>query len=379
MSILLLIIGLFLFICLVIVHEFGHFIAARRNGVDVEEFGIFFPPRIWSHRMKSGFDFSINALPLGGFVRLKGEHDADVGKGTFGEASLWAKTKIMAAGVTMNLLAAFVIFTILAFVGMPVLISNQFTINSDTKTVKPIGLIERVASGSPAAKAGLVNNDVLTAIGPAKGNQTIINSSTYLPDVTQSLAGKEVKITYTEPSGKIVNSYVQLNSASVVKSTQNSKNPKSYLGISTSIVVQKSTWSAPIVALGLMKQITVLTFQGLWHAVSSLFKGQPSQASSQITGPIGVYVLLKNGSSLGYEFMLFIIAVISLSLAIINILPIPALDGGRLFFTYIPRLIKKVPLNPQTEEWIHGTGLVVLFGLFIVISIVDIRRYFHIL
>src|SRR3982750_385966 len=106
MSLFLLILGLVLFIGLVVIHEWGHFIMARRNGVKVEEFGIFFPPRLFKHKTKGGWLFTINALPLGGFVRLKGEHDSDTDKGSFGAASVWAKTKIMGAGVVMNFLVA---------------------------------------------------------------------------------------------------------------------------------------------------------------------------------------------------------------------------------------------------------------------------------
>src|SRR3978361_821415 len=111
MSILLLVVGILLFIGLVVVHEFGHFIVARRNGVEVEEFGIFFPPRLYKRKMKAGWIFTVNLLPLGGFVRLKGEHDSDTEPGTFGAASTWVKTKIMAAGVVMNLAAALVLLT----------------------------------------------------------------------------------------------------------------------------------------------------------------------------------------------------------------------------------------------------------------------------
>src|ERR1044071_4282268 len=103
MSIALLVVGILLFIGLVVVHEFGHFIMARRNGVKVEEFGIFFPPRLYKRKTKGGWLFSFNLIPLGGFVRLKGEHDSDTEPGTFGAATLWVKTKIMAAGVVMNL------------------------------------------------------------------------------------------------------------------------------------------------------------------------------------------------------------------------------------------------------------------------------------
>src|SRR3954468_2536341 len=118
-------IGILLFISLVLVHEWGHFIMARRNGVDVEEFGLGFPPRAWSKRLKSGMRLSLNVLPLGGFVKMKGEHDYDTRKGSFGAASLGAKTKILLAGVTMNLITGLVLLTVLAWIGMPKLINQD--------------------------------------------------------------------------------------------------------------------------------------------------------------------------------------------------------------------------------------------------------------
>src|SRR6185369_14605233 len=149
MSVLLLIIGILLFIGLVVVHEFGHFLAARRNGVDVEEFGIGFPPAAWKRTTKNGFIFSLNWLPIGGFVKLKGENDSATEKGSFGAAPFATKTKIMLAGVGMNLVAAFVIFTALAWVGMPQLIDNQYAVQSDTKTVQRQVLVGYVENGSP--------------------------------------------------------------------------------------------------------------------------------------------------------------------------------------------------------------------------------------
>jgi regulator of sigma E protease len=165
MSILILIAGIILFIGLVVVHEYGHFIAARRNGVEVEEFGIFFPPRLYKKKMKGGWDFTINALPLGGFVKLKGEHDSDTELGSFGAASLSAKTKIMAAGVLMNLAAALLLFTFLALAGMPKLVDNQFTVKSDTRVSAHKLLISYVEPGSPAAHAGLKQGDQLLGYG----------------------------------------------------------------------------------------------------------------------------------------------------------------------------------------------------------------------
>ncbi len=387
MSIFLLVLGIILFVFLVIAHEFGHFLAARRSGVQVEEFGLFFPPRLWSKKMPSGFVFSINLLPLGGFVRLKGEHDADKGPGSFGQASLWAKTKIMVAGVFMNLLVAFVILTTLAVIGMPQIIPNQFSVASDTKTVKQKVIVGAVEPNSPASVIGLQVQDELVAIGQVNQAAKQILDANSLPALTQSFAGKKVNVTFINLKGQTETRTTTIRSSNIIVvnqktkiGTKNVKQDVGYLGISAvgspnQFVLQRSTWSAPIVALGLMKQVSVLTFQGLGHVVSSIFSGHPSQASQQVTGPVGVVVLLKNGSTLGYQFMLFIIAIISLSLALINVLPIPALDGGRLFFTLIPRWLTGRPLKKRTEELIHGTGLVVLLLLFVLITIVDIGRF----
>src|SRR5487761_1297131 len=137
MQVFLFAVGIVLFFGLVLVHEWGHFWLARKNGVEVEEFGLGFPPRAWGKKLKSGLLISLNWLPIGGFVKLKGEHDSDERPGSLGAASLWAKTKIMLAGIAMNLIVGLVILTALAFFGMPKLITqqavgqDQFTITSD--------------------------------------------------------------------------------------------------------------------------------------------------------------------------------------------------------------------------------------------------------
>ncbi len=135
MATLLFILGIVLFIVLIVVHELGHAIVARRNGVVVEEFGIGFPPRAWAKKLKNGILFTLNWLPLGGFVKLKGESDDDRRKGSFGAASLWVKAKILFAGVAMNWLTAIVLFTGLALAGLPRILPNQFTVESDTQVI----------------------------------------------------------------------------------------------------------------------------------------------------------------------------------------------------------------------------------------------------
>src|SRR5690606_28379603 len=127
---------------------------------------------------------------------------------------------------------------------------------------------------------------------------------------------------------------------------------------------RRSTWSAPLVAVGTAGQFTWLTLNGIGIAIGDVFRGDSGKAAAQVAGPVGIFVLLKDGSYLGVEFILMIIAVISLTLAIMNALPIPALDGGKLFVTLLFRALKK-PLSPRTEDLIHGTGFVLLMALFV--------------
>jgi regulator of sigma E protease len=391
MAIFLMVLGLLLFIGLVVVHELGHFLVARRNGVEAEEFGIGFPPALLRRRVKSkkgDYDFTINLLPLGGFVKLKGEHDADTAPGTFGAASVWAKTKIMAAGVVMNAITAFVIFTFVALVGMPKLVDNQFTIKSDTKITKQQLFVGYVEPKSPASQAGLQAGDRLISLKDSTHTVTV-SSADALPGITKDFAGERVRVTYSR-SGDKKTATTTLRTDSIVDASKKTDNPKGYLGISpSSYTMQRSTWSAPIVAVGDMVQFTALTFQGLGHALAGLGgivaggitgntparQNAQTEASSQVSGPVGIFFILKDGSLLGYEYVLFIIAVISLTLAIMNILPIPALDGGRLWLTLISRAFKR-PLSQRTEEIVNASGFALLMLLIVLITVVDVKRFF---
>lgn len=373
----LLLLGLVLFVCLVIVHELGHLIAARRGGVVVEEFGIGFPPKVWGKKLKSKMLLSINLLPLGGFVRLKGEHDADTTTGSYGAAPLKTKVKIMTAGVAMNLATALIILTGLALVGMPRLVEDQFTVPSDTTVVKQEVLVGYVEPDSPAAEAGFESRDQLVAVGTDANSLQPITSIDTFPETTKDYAGQTVIVTVRQGEETTQKS-VQLRSQAEVDASKNEdgKATKGYLGIvPTEFVVQRSTWSAPIVAVGTAGQFTKLTLQGLGTAIADVFRGDAGKAADQVSGPVGIFVVIKDGASLGYRFILMIIAIISLTLAIMNILPIPALDGGRLFVTLLYRAMKK-PLTKETEERIHGIGFAALMLLFVLITVVDVRRFF---
>lgn len=397
MSVFLLVLGVLMFIGLVVAHELGHFVVARRNGVEAEEFGIGFPPTLWKRRIKSkrgDYDFTLNALPLGGFVKLKGEHDADTHKGSFGAASLWAKTKIMLAGVAVNYILAIVILTIVAITGMPKLITeaqfgeNQFTVASDTHVVRNDVFVGYVEQGSPAASAGLKPGDQLIAVGDSQEDTQKVEHSTNLPSFTKAHAGRQVAITFRR-DGAQQSTTTTLRSAEEVNASQPTDNPKGYLGIvSTDLAIQKSTWSAPVVAVGLSGQMTKLTLKGIWSALKgfgSLLAGLVTRnntarsngqevATEQVSGPVGIFMVLKQGTQRGFGFILFITGIISLTLAIMNVLPIPALDGGRFYLVLISRGILKRPLSQKTEERIVGSAFMALMVLFVLITIVDLKR-----
>lgn len=394
MQIFLFIVGLLFFVGLVIIHEFGHLLAARRNGVKVEEFGLGLPPRARSRKLKSGMILSLNWAPLGGFVKLKGEHDADRQPHSFGAASYGAKVKILLAGVFMNVLVGVALLTILALVGLPKLINrdtigeDQFTVSRDEHTVSSQTMIYYVEPDSPATKAGLADRDIIQSI--SNGSRSVaITKAADLKIATSSFPGETVSINLKRGGQKLTKTATLLTKQAV-EASQNTSNPKAYLGVApTDLQVARYTWSAPVVALGFTKQLTVLTAKGLWHAVQGLGStiaglvtrnnqarthGQ-TEATAQVGGPVAIGKAIWNSGNLGFNFMLMFIAIISLSLGLINILPIPALDGGRLFIISLSRLIGS-PLKAGAEEAINALGMGVILVLAVLITIVDVKRYF---
>lgn len=377
MLILGIIVGLVVLVLLVSLHELGHAIVARRNGVVVEEFGIGFPPRAYKKKLKNGILFTLNWLPLGGFVKLQGEHDAATKKGDYGAASFWVKTKILLAGVVVNWVTAVILLTILTLFGLPKIIPNQFSVASDTTVVSTPVQIGQTVEGYPAAKAGLESGDKIISL-----NNVSISGTQQFVDLTKELKGKTVPLTY-QRDGDEKTTEVALRNAdsSVFGSTMGQQD---YI---------KATWSAPLVGIVTTGQYTWATLQGLGNLVSNFFGGLIGQlssnektreeagqkldeASNSVAGPVGILgVIFPAASESGLGQVVFLAAIISLTLAVMNTLPIPSLDGGRWFVTALFRVLKK-PLTKEREESIHGTGFMVMMVLFLVITVADVTKLF---
>ncbi len=378
MLILGIIVGLIVLVLLVVVHELGHAIVAKRNGVVVEEFGIGFPPKAWAKKLKNGVLLTLNWLPLGGFVKLQGENDSASKKGDYGAASFWQKTKILFAGVVVNWLVAVLLLTALAWTsGLPKIISNQFTVPGDTSIVTSPVIVSTVVKDYPAEKAGLEQGDRVLVVN----GETIETAQEFI-DVTKALRGETVPVIY-ERDGKQATVDVALRDADATVFGA-SLGQQEYV---------KAGWSAPLVGVVTTAQYTWVTLEGLGQLLYNFVGGlvgqlslseegrehateQLNEAGASVAGPVGILgVIFPAASEAGFEQVVFLAAIISLTLAVMNALPIPALDGGRWFVTALFKVLKK-PLTKEREERIHGTGFMVLMVLIVIITIADVIKFF---
>jgi regulator of sigma E protease len=367
------ILGIILFILLIVLHEFGHMVAAKRNGVEVEEFGIGFPPRAVGKQLrKSKGDktlYSLNWLPLGGFVKLKGEHDNAKEKGSFGVAPLNVKVKILLAGVGMNFLTAWVLLTILFLVGAPKLPfkslpfyeKDQWIVQSDTKEINTGTFVESVKASSPAESIGLKAGDEILSVGGES-----LNSGKSLHDITASLAGKEVELSYKSVDSK------KTEIKKVKLREPNTADGILGVGVSSEVKL-KSTWSAPVNAFYVMIQSGDATFRALGYAFNKVVGGEAQEAGNVVGGPFATVNAIRLVSAGGLVQLTLLIALISLSLGIMNILPIPALDGGRLFLILLFRLRRK-ELTKEKEEKINAWGMGFLLIFIALITVLDISK-----
>jgi len=346
-----------IFSALVIAHEWGHFIVARRNGVKVDEFGIGFPPKIFSRKTKLT-EYSINLLPLGGFVRLKGEDSDDKSEDSFAAKPYKSRAKILMAGVGINFLIAYVILVILLIFGIPALLPSGFVkigpIKPSSVQTSPLTTLS-VNKDSAADKAGIkAGSEIL------KANGNDLKTSDDLQNFTKENAGKNVKLQIKQ-SGEIKNVNVQLAS----------DGSKGYLGIAAQPIelARYNPLSALVAAFIVIVQLAILTVSAFGSFIAGLFS---AKVSSDVAGPVGIVSIFGGVVQFGWRYILAFIASISLSLAVINSLPIPALDGGRLLLMTLTRM--GVRITPEFESKLHFTGFVLLIILIVIVTISDISR-----
>lgn len=350
---------------LVLVHELGHFIIAKKLGVEVEEFGIGFPPRAKKLFKWRGTEFTLNWLPLGGFVRLRGE-DPNVKilrsiadkSGYFWAQKIWKRALILLAGVTMNMILAIAVFSAsYAVTGIP--------IKSDRVS------IEAVAPSSPAEKANLKAGDQILEIISGNQSATVNDTDKFIETVNQNL-GREISL-------KIIPRDITVITIINITPRLQEETPEGQgaLGVVVSNIelIHYPWWKMPLLSawFGLKEAFLwgIEIFTGLTHMLSNLIiRGQAPQ---DIAGPVGIAAVTGQIAAKGIIPLLQFMGILSVNLAIVNILPIPALDGGRLLFLIIEKLRGR-PVNPKKEYWANMIGYALLISLIVLITIHDILR-----
>ena len=356
---------------LVLVHELGHFLAAKWAKMRVDEFAFGFPPRLWSVK-KGETEYSFNLLPLGGYVKIYGENGDEEGvppAGSFSAAPKWKQLIVLAAGVIMNLLLAIFIFFITYAIGVKTAVDPSKP--SDFYHKEKEVVISYVMSNSPAEKAGIKPLDIVQSFA-VEGQiypQTFTPESFY--EVVKNNQDKEITLTLSNKENPSFSRTV-LPAEGIVAD-------KKAIGVS---LAELAVYNPPLHiaakdAVVDTYKFTLLTFKGFYSLFAGLFLGgeEAKKAAESVTGPVGMFGLVKNAESDGVSSLLAFTALISINLAGVNILPLPALDGGRIVFVLIEMITRrKIPARFQNS--VHGLSFILLLVLMIVITFTDIKKLF---
>ena len=374
---------------LIFVHELGHFTTAKLFGIKVTEFGFGFPPRVFGVPFR-GTVYSLNLIPLGGFVKMVGEEDP-TDPDSFARHSVLKRLVVLSAGSIMNFVLPVVIFTVLLMLPHDALVGGSVMITS-------------VAPGSPAEQAGLRGGDVILAVD---GKPVI--SPGELVDTVKGRGGQPIELSLRRASlvmglsqSPELATYDTLNvtprvSPPRLRVVEEVSDPSSEVGLSDARrynpnleVGDTMTQGAIGVMIGLVNPKFGTKTEPVWTAVPNgvrmiwsvlsftwggITEGVATRSNPGIAGPVGIaHATGEVVEELGVAWIFRIAALLSVSLGVVNLLPIPALDGGRIVFVVLEFLRKGKRISPQREGLIHLVGFVVIIGLIVAITYSDILR-----
>jgi len=363
-TILILAVAFFSLIALMIIHEFGHFIIAKKFGIRVEEFGIGYPPRIFGKKIGETI-YSVNLLPLGAFVRIYGETGGVDDLRSFTSLKIWQRVLIVIGGVLAFWITAIIIFSVVFAIGTDLPVGDNDVQGLTNPQVKIIS----VSPDSPASSAGLRATDTIKDI-KVGGVDTKINKIADFQRITSDNKGKKITIVI-ERDGV----YLNLNLTPRI----NPPAGQGAVGIGLermATLVQKYPWYlAPVQGVKYTWDTTINAFKGLYVVFSDLIAGKGAPQGAEFAGPLGITVFLANAASYGIGFFLYFIGMISVFIAIFNLFPIPALDGGKLLFLLIEK-IKGKPVSVKVEQGITMAFFAILICLSLFITVrFDIPRF----
>lgn len=343
---------------MIIVHELGHFIAARWAGIEVEEFGLGLPSvKLATLFTWKGTEFTIHALPLGGFIRPKGENDPNV-PGGLASASPWKRLVVLFAGPLMNLITAVIVFS--------------FLVASEGVSVPGSIKIDAITENSPAEISGMETGDVLLAINGEKVSEVesaiaLIQANLDKPvELLIDRNGEEITITATPLSSRL-----KSEGALGVGLTYPTRPATFYESISSGVMIT-GLQAATIVYLPIAliqgviapADARIIGFKGIFDMFDVAVEEDLSSRQEAVTAPAGA------SSSRPTNWTLNLIGVLSISLGVMNLLPIPALDGGRILFT-LPEILFKKRVPMEWENRVNGIAMLLLIGLLLFVNVMD--------
>lgn len=366
---------------LIVVHEFGHFIAARLCGIRVDEFGIGYPPRALKMFRAWGADFTLNWIPFGGFVKIFGENPLDpelvgpeadaaraAGKGADLSRSFMSKPRhyqafVLVAGVLFNFLFAWLLISLGFAIGLPTSVDAGLG-----EVTNPRLVLTNIVPASPAEKAGLKPGDTVTAMRVPSGDALATGAIT--PENISNFVAKhgdsKITVEYTRGDANAPITTELTPAAGLIAE-------RKAIGVGMDLIgtlrlpVHKALWQGMKTTLNL----TWGTVAGLGTFIGDAFRGKADVA--QVAGPIGIIGLVGDASKLGFIYILSFTAFISINLAVINLVPIPALDGGRLLFVAIEAVSRRA-INAKFVYWTNAVSFVLLICLMVLVTVNDVVK-----
>lgn len=347
---------------LVFVHELGHFLVAKWTGMRVDEFAIGFPPKIFSKKVGETV-YSINLIPLGGFVKIYGENPDDERKSDdevgFLDKPKLSRLAVLSAGVLFNFLFAWAVLSVVFMIGFPAPATTPAQLANSKTTVISVG------KDTPAEIAGIKEGDVVT--GVSAGNESV---SLHTEDLIAYIADNQNSdITIDVLRGKEVLQFTVTPTEGIVAS-------KKAIGISFADLVRERVPFFASVTRGYTTSVSI-TGQiavGMVDFFKEAFSGN-KEALSQVAGPVGIAGMVSDASKVGFSQLALFTAIISLNLAVLNLIPFPALDGGQIVFVLFEAITRK-KINPKVVSVINVAGFAILMLLMIVVTFGDIIKLF---
>jgi regulator of sigma E protease len=357
---------LVILVVLVLVHELGHFFVAKLFHVRVEEFGIGYPPRAFTLGRLGDTEYTINWVPFGGFVRLLGEDKGSAlppseKRVSFIYSAWYKKAAILVAGVICNILLGVVLFSFAASYGAPV------TIDEDSYLApKARMMITQVYQGTPAESAGFKAGDIVTNVHTTKDELKDIKPSTFAA-FTGAHGGQRMMMTVVREGKE-----ESLDVAPAQNVLEGDASTPA-IGVSLGFVLQERVPLYQTIPIGVReaKDWFIQVAEGLWALIAGIFTGESK--IGDVSGPVGIAVHVGEWYQLGIAHLLYFVGIISVNLAVINLIPIPALDGGRLLFVLIERVIRR-DIPEVYANALNTVGFLAIIALMIVVTYNDIFK-----